>query len=331
MEVSIETLVTKEHQEENVDVEEEYLVLGITILGNGVAPAVAGANIKTLAELSELRSNMAENILKAASFLGEEPQPSGDANPEQEPKDNTEKGVSDLIYLTRKEIGKLANKFNGYKILNAAREDDGKTRICLMSKSGEISTYTLENENETIVPEKMLSATVCGSVSFGEECSMNVDVQDLCDTLSENLAQSNQDLEQCQQDLAAANERIKAMETAEKARRVQAAKDKAKTVLNGLNAKRDAKAKFDEAILNPIIADIEAGKYTEKVNADGLWIGDAEVERDVKCAAMNEQEKMDAKKAEANETTFIYDRFNEAKGNQPDGIEGLLNSLDKLI
>lgn len=329
--VSIETLVTKEHQEENVDVEEEYLVLGITILGNGVAPAVAGANIRTLAELSELRSNMAENILKAASFLGEEPKPSGDANPEQEPKDNTEKGVSDLIYLTRNEIGKLAKKFNGYKILSAARDDESKTRICLMAENGEISTYTMESENETIVPEKMLSATVCGSVSFAEGCDLSVDIQDMCDNLTASMTQSASELEQCQQDLAAANERIKAMETAEKARRVQAAKDKAKAVLNGLNAKRDAKAKFDEAILNPIIADIEAGKYTEKVNADGLWIGDAEVERDVKCAAMNEQEKMDAKRAEASETTFIYDRFNEAHGNEPDGIEGLLNSLDKLI
>lgn len=75
MEVSIETLILKEHQEEGVDVEEEYLVLGVTILGNGVTPAVAGAKIQTLAELSELRSNMAEQILKAASFIGEEPEP----------------------------------------------------------------------------------------------------------------------------------------------------------------------------------------------------------------------------------------------------------------
>ena len=51
MEVSIETLVMEESQGENgVDIEEKYLVLGITILGNGVEPAVAGANIKTLSD-----------------------------------------------------------------------------------------------------------------------------------------------------------------------------------------------------------------------------------------------------------------------------------------
>ena len=46
---------------------------------------------------------------------------------------------------------------------------------------------------------------------------------------------------------------------------------------------------------------------------------------------MNEQEKMDKKEREASETTFIYDKFNQAKGNEPDGIEGLLSGLDKII
>ena len=81
--VSIETLVTDERKgESGEDVEEKYLVLGITILGNGVEPAVAGANIRTLSELSELRSNQAENILKAASYAKSEESPE-----EEEPED----------------------------------------------------------------------------------------------------------------------------------------------------------------------------------------------------------------------------------------------------
>ena len=94
---------------------------------------------------------------------------------------------------------------------------------------------------------------------------------------------------------------------------------------------KTAKAKFDESILAPINADIDAGKYTEKVNADGQWIGDAEVEMRVKAACADAQEEMDRKAREASETTFIYDKFNKAKANEPDGIEGLLSNLDKII
>ena len=95
---------------------------------------------------------------------------------------------------------------------------------------------------------------------------------------------------------------------------------------------KSAKAKFDEALLDPIYADIDAGKYTEKVNADGLWIGDAEVEMRVKAACADAQEEMDRKAREANETTFAYEKFlNNANGDAKDGIEGILSDLDKCI
>lgn len=47
MDVSIETLVTACRREGEAEVEESWDVLGITILGNGVTPAVKGAKIRT--------------------------------------------------------------------------------------------------------------------------------------------------------------------------------------------------------------------------------------------------------------------------------------------
>ena len=235
-----------------------------------------------------------------------------------------------MIYFSRKELAELGKKFPDFKVLAAAQNESG-IQVCLMAKDASTSSYTMASLDDTIVPEKFRHARVLASFEMGEGCdNVDVDVNEMVDTLAAEVTEACDNAEKLQAQLNAANERIKAMEAAERARRVQAAKEKAKAVLANLNANREAKVKFDEAILAPINADIEAGKYTEKVNADGLWIGDAEVERDVKCAAMSEQEKMDAKANEAKQTTFILDKFNNAKGEQPQGIEAILAGLDKI-
>lgn len=328
MEVSIETLVTDERQgENNVDIEEKYLVLGITILGSGVEPAVVGANIKTLSELSELRSNMAENILKAASYEKKE-------TSDSEPKNNeTEKGVKKrMTYFSRKELAELGKKFPDFKVLAAVQDENGAIRVCLMAKDASTSMYKMDSREDTIVPEKFRRITAKVNLDIGEDCdNAEVDVCEMTDALAAEVAEACDNAKELETQLNAAKERIKAMETAENARRVQAAKDKAKAVLNGLNANRSAKEKFEESILDPVIADIDAGKYTARVNADGNWVGEAEVEMRVKGLCMDAQAEMDRKARETSETTFIYDKFNKAKGEEPDSIEGLLSGLDKII
>lgn len=324
MSVSIETLITEEHTEENgVDVEEKYLVLGITILGNGVEPAVAGANIRTLSELSTLRSNMAENILKAASYERKA------ESPEETPEDKDEKGVKRrMTYFSRKQLAELRKKFPDYKIPAAAQDDNG-IRVCLMAKDASTSIYTMESENDTIVPEKLQKVNARVSFNFGDDCVVEADLCDLTEVLAADLAAANAKLDSVTGELNDAKDRIQAMEKAENLRRVQCAKDTARAVLDKMNANR--KIKFDESILSPIVADIDTGMYTARVNADGLWTGDKEVEMRVKAACADEQEKFDRKAAEDERNIFVFDKFNEARGNEPDGIDGLLSGLDKLI
>ena len=354
--VSIETLVLEEHEgESGEDVEEKYLVLGITILGNGVEPAVAGANIRTLSELSELRSNQAENILKAASYAKQEENPEEDdpdddpdedepdvddpgddtdeESSESEPQNNEQKGVKKrMTYFSRKELAELGKKFPDFKVLAAAQNESG-IQVCLMAKDASTSSYTMESLDDTIVPEKFRRSRVLASFEMGEGCdNVEVDVNEMVDTLAAEVTEACDNAAKLQEQLNAANERIKAMETAERARRVQAVKDKAKAVLNGLNANRKAKERFEDSILNSINADIDAGKYTEKVNADGLWVGDAEVERDVSFLCMNAQKEMDRKAKEASESVFADAKFlGNHNENAPDAIESILSGLDKLI
>ena len=345
--VSIETLVTDERKgESGEDVEEKYLVLGITILGNGVEPAVAGANIRTLSELSELRSNQAENILKAASYAKpeespEEEEPDEDPDDVDEPDDdssetlqnNEQKGVKKVMtYLSRKELAELGKKFPEFKVLAAVQAEDGAIRVCLMAKDASTSVYKMDSMDDTIVPEKFRRAIAKVNFVLGEDCdNAEIDACEMTEEMASEVAEACDNAKKLEAQLNAANERIKAMETAERTRRVQAAKDKAKAVLNGLNANRKAKEKFEDSILNTINADIDAGKYTEKVNSDGLWIGDAEVERDVSFLCMNAQKEMDRKAKEASESVFADTRFlNNHNDDAPDGIDSLLSELDKI-
>lgn len=340
MEVSIETLVTDERKgEDGVDIEEKYLVLGITILGNGVEPAVAGANIKTLSELSELRSNMAENILKAASYAKPEENPVEETPVEEEssediPKDNQTKGVKKrMTYFSRKELAELGKKFPDFKVLAAVQDENGAIRVCLMAKDASTSVYKMDSLDDTIVPEKFRRVAAKVNFILGEDCdNAEIDACEMTEEMAAEVAEACDNAKALEAQLNAANERIKAMETAERARRVQAAKDKAKAVLNGLNANRAAKAQFEDSILDSVMADIDAGKYTEKVNADGLWIGDAEVERDVSFLCMNAQKEMDKAAVEAAKSISIYEKFNHnVNGDEPDGIDSLLSGLDKYI
>lgn len=332
--VSIETLVMDEREgEDGVEIEEKYVVLGITILGNGVEPAVAGANIRTLSELSELRSNMAENILKAASYAKTEESPK-EAETSEPTNKNNEKGVKKrMTYLSRKELAELGKKFPDYKVLAAVQDENGGIRVCLMAKDASTSVYKMDSMDVTIVPENFRRVTAKVNFDIGEDCdNAEVDVCEMTEALAEECAAACENAASLECELNEAKECIKAMKKAENLRRVQAAKDKAKAVLGALNANRAAKAQFEESILDSINADIDAGKYTEKVNADGLWIGDAEVERDVRCACMIEQEKLDKKAREASETTFAYNTFTgNDNAEAPDRIEATLSELDKYI
>jgi len=316
------TLVTKEHQEGNVDVEEEYVVLGVTILGNGVAPAVAGANIKTLAELDELRSNMAENILKAASYIGEE-------EPKNEPKNNSEKGVKKLTYLNRKQLQELGVKFPGYKAIGGAKDENG-IRLCLMAKDGSTAIYTMETENDTIAPEKLCRVNALATFQFNEECNLEVDVCEMTDALSADLAEANENLEKTCKELSEAKATIEAMRKAENARRLLAAKAAAKAELADFNANRAVPV--EESILDAINADIDAGMYTERVNASGEWVGEAEVINRVKAACADAQKALDKQNAQKNETTFVWDRVNKknsaAGGND---FDSMLSRMGKSL
>lgn len=69
MEVSVEVIVTDEHEENGRDVYDEWDGIGFTILGDAVAPAVPNANIRAIAAMQE---EFEEMKLRVASLVKED-------------------------------------------------------------------------------------------------------------------------------------------------------------------------------------------------------------------------------------------------------------------
>lgn len=290
MEVSIETLVTKEHREDGYDVEENYVILGITVLGDGVSPAVAGASIKSLAEL---RSSMKDEILKAASYIGEkEPETQKTTNPKERKKIT--------MIPTMRQLQEAGKAFEGYTCVGLS--EDGKTVALLSAQNAPFSYVFTESDQGNVIPERIKAANAI--VTFTTE---DGEANSALDNVIAPLTAKLNETEQANENLKAENkrltEKLESMEKREKARRLQAAKDAAKAALDKFNANRDEDRKFNCDILEGLNSRIDAGEFTEYEDKECNWVGDKMVANEVAVLCMAEQAKQDAA-AKAKEKHF---------------------------
>ena len=310
MSVSIETLVTEEHMEGDVAVEDDYVVLGITILGAGVQPAVESARIKSLSHLSEMREAMHGNVLKAASYIEDENKKIVQGN-----KSN-ERMRFNMTYFSRKQCAELSKRFNGYTVITAAQDDKG-IHVALLSADGDIARYDMNSVDETIAVERI---RICeGTVTFDcdnseENCdnALSADLSETLEAMNEVVCSANSarevaeaELQKANESLATAMATIADMRNAENARRVQSAKTVAQRTLSAFNA--TSPFEVSESLLEAVNRDIDSGMYTERVNADGAWIGEADVELRVKALCADEQQKVNKANADKNKKTFIWE------------------------
>jgi hypothetical protein len=148
MGVSIETLITKMRMEGTTEVYENYEVLGTTILGEDVQPAVAEANIRLLASMG--RSDREKMTLKVASIAEQLT---------ENPQKNDEKGVSKNEMNTKE----LEQIYNGYKVLSV-----NDHQIVLLSEDEEVFVSHLTEDG---------TAGECVSLQSIEEKNMSLNDQ----------------------------------------------------------------------------------------------------------------------------------------------------------
>lgn len=302
MSVSVETLIHEMHKDGDTEVFTSWSGIGVTILGEGVAPAIPGANI---ARLSAMQDEFKTLKLRAASL---QKSPENNA-----PKDGvtTRKGVKKLNTYSKRQLTELSARFEGYKVL-AAGEQDGKVYVGLLSKDGALKSYVMENAAETVVPEKFVSLSANTAIAFGEDMELRMDAMEFTDTVSgemqTRLNAAEESVKNLSKQLEDSNKKVSDMEAFESARRLNAAKEAAKQTLAKFNMNRAEKV-ADSAI-DAILKDVESGLYTNCMK-DGKWTGEAEVSKSVYAVCGEEVAKLDAAAAQKNRTMFAWEKFQQ--------------------
>lgn len=305
MSVSIEALVSKAHMEDGIEIEEEYKILGTTILGDHVMPAVDGAHI---AMLFAIGSEFETLKLRAASYRNK-------------PHNNTmNKGVKRSMNLSKQQLHELQKQFgDSYAVKSAEQKNDSVT-VLLMRKSDHVfCTYEMGAKDSVIDPERISARSASIVVALSEDETMCLDAtecvsEETCEAEDRACALSA-DVERLNGELTEARNQISAMNERENKRRLSAAKETAEATLADFNANREDK--IDAKLLSALMGEIEQGLYTASVNAEGEWTGDKAVKEKVLsiCAAeVMEQDKRHARGKEEPITWGSMKRASAAPG-----------------
>lgn len=323
MEVSAETEVTEEHDENGISVFTAWRGLGVTILHETVAPAIPGASIQALKAMSSEKWNSLK--LKVASYHpntegGEGTPPK--AEDHEPPKNN--KGVEKKLTLNKKQLAKLNERFAGYVLLQAKESEEDKSILVTMrNDSYESFSYRLASMDETIAPERIVPVPC--TVSIGEDFAMNA--EDYFAALSTRVETLSAELSKAQKERDDAQATIKAMTEKENTRRIKAMKEAAKAALEKFNADRSAEEKVCEEDISCVMAEIDGGDYTECADKDGNFCGEEKVCQRVMSICAQKDIEFRAKNAEKKNNQFAWDGIHAPKGD--DGSVGaLLRSLN---
>lgn len=326
MSVSIEALIEEFHKDENgVEVETKFLPLGVTLLGEGVAPAVDGAHIR---KLQEIAGEFEELKLRAASYIeseGEEIE-----TPAKESKIKPQKNINDkerstLKAFSKKQLASLSARFDGYTAIAAGQDDNG-IHVCLMSADGGTAVYTMENLDETIAPEKITKNNAQVVFEFGED-AIQVDCCTITDELSATIVRANSQIESLTAEITTANEALDNMREMERKRRLQAAKSAALATLEAFNANRDDK--ISDAILKSLNDAIDNGDFSECEDKDGCWTGEAEVKNKVLAMCAEKQMEIDKANSDRRHGISAWEAFGGDNNYAETGVAALINEYGK--
>lgn len=308
MPISIETLVSKFHMDGDVEVEDEYSIVGVTILGVTTTPAVAGANIRKLAlkegQLKELK-------LRVASLI------SADSNNEPQTQQKSTKGVGKSMKILN--LDDIRDKFEGYTVLGC-----NGLSVALLSDEGRTFKYTFQENEDTVVPSR-IEAVAVNSV-FGEgDGAVTVSAEQLIGTEKSQLNAAKAALEKEVQKNAELTAKLNKMEEQETARRKEAVKAAIKSRL--ADNKHDCGYDLPDTLCDSLMTDECIGKYAGMVDEHGAFCGEKQAMCDVDALCMDEIRKEN--KAKAKNNGFKWSNIRDG-ADESGASKGVMSSLARI-
>ena len=303
MDVSIETLVDSYEVKNGVEVFDKYQILGTTILGRGVSPAVAGAHIRA-ASLDEDLKNFK---LRVASYM--------------ETAKDSKKGKMKRMAFNKVQLEALDKKFNGYSVVGTS--EDGK-HIALLSDADNCFYSYVFNGEEEIVEANIKPLTLNAEADFGEDVKVALDAVSVYASKIKALEEKAEDAEKRAEDAEKECEELKEKENGRRNKAVVAA---IKALLAEYNA--DAEEAMDEKECADIVEDAEKGEFSECENADGEFCGEEKACELVKARIFDHEKQIRARKQAANAGVHSW-LAGGIKSNTNNGKENVKTLLDRI-
>lgn len=319
MSVSIETLIDEMHMEGSTEVYTKYQILGTTILGDRVDPAVADASIRTLSALGA--DAIHEMTLRVAS---ENPQPKGRGKKAEdgEPDSAENKKTTGDLNMNMKKMKEIGAKFPGFCILAANGEN-----LALLSDDGEFYSASYKEENGEILPGAKTAADVTLTVGSGESAVAVNYAQFRADEAAKT-AELTEKLSAAEEARDTALAQLKTMSDRETERRKESAKNAIEKRFKEVCENSGADLEAD--LCNSLLCDEKLAAYAAMEDKDGRYCGDEAACRDVDALCMDKV--LEANKARKNrENAKKRYAWESGEGENKEGLSGIAKTIANIM
>lgn len=290
MPVSIETLIDEMHKDGTTEVFTKYQILGTTILGDDVTPAVADASIRALSAIGA--NNVKQMTLRVASEQKKRAE-----NPQSANK--TCKGVKQNM-----RVKDLEKSFPNSLVLAV----DGRN-VALLSENGALQFCTADKNGDEIVTGARVDVTANAVITVGE-ATMEVPVDAITEKLNARIAELTANLEQEKAERQTVTAALDAMQKAEKARREDAVRDAIKSRVAEIVAENDGVISADAC--DDLLTDERISEFAELVDKDGNFCGNKAAREKVDSLCMDKILAAAKARANAAQNKFSWATFADA-------------------
>lgn len=315
MAVSIETLIDEMHIDGDTEVYTKYQILGTTILGDDVAPAVVDAGIRALSAIGT--AGIREMTLRVASA---NPQPLGESENEQGEDDTSgSMNTKGKLLMNSKRLKELSALFPDFRFITA---DENSVTLC--SVEGDFYRVPYDMDNGTIIPGAKISVNAVVVIGEGDN-AVSVPLNDVRGEDVQTINDLTEKLNAAEKERSSALKSLEDMRKAETERRKEACRNAIENCFNEF--KESCDADFDEKLCEEFLTDEKLCEYA-KMEKDGKFCGDAAAVRDVsaKCAKVMKDAAKEKKARENAKKTYAFDR-NDGEDGASDGFNKMIQSI----
>lgn len=309
MSVSVEALIEEKHMDGNIEVFTKYQILGTTILGDDVPPAVRGANIKVLSELGI--KQIRKETLRVASIYQD--------NDINNPQNIKLKGEAKK--MEKKDIQEL---FPDFKILGIK----DKTVALLSLDKNEFFIATIQKDGDNFKEcEKTLikDSAFLGTPNNAIEISLN----EILDSSTQQIKELSLSLEEKNKDIEELKKQINVLQAQELCRRKDSVKASIKNRLTEI--KSHSAIDFCDDEFADLLTEEKIAEFITKEDKKGNFIGEQVAQNEVDSRCMNKILAQTTSTNNMQKKVFAWEILDNKKNyNEVGNIDSSINRLSKI-